>query len=301
VKISFNWVLVFAHFIILSMSLAISPAFAGEGFFGRTYTTDTEPAGHFEIEQVVRNRTGRAFGRYTAFDFRTELEYGITDQFQAAFYLNNGYIHAVGSPDDDDPNGSTGFNRSRWFMQGISLEFIYRVLSPITDPVGLAFYYEPAIAFHDLHNGLPYDTTFENEWRMILQKNFLDDTLVLAYNLTLETEFIRFEGEESWASELDLNNELGATYRFAANWFAGLEFRNHNEIGNFNTHEHSVFWLGPVIHYGGTHFWGTLSVLKQVSGNPNGLDADGTQVGDGGLFLRSHENWETTLKVAVPL
>jgi len=285
--------------ISLIFLFSTASAHAGEGFFARTYTTDTTPAHHFELEQLVRNRTGRAFGSYSAFDFKSEFEYGITDDFQAALYLNFGAMNAKGAPDDDDPNGATGFSRNMLFFQGISTEFVYRVLSPYSDPIGLAFYMEPEVSFHDLHNGLEYDWTIANEYKIIVQKNFFDDQLILALNTSAEIEFIRFKGDQEWQSELDWNNDFGATYRFIPNWYAGLELHNHNELGNFVTHEHSVLWIGPSLHYGGSKMWGTLSAMKQVYGSPNGTDENGTFIGDS-LFLRSHENWEFTAKVGFP-
>ncbi|MEE3623544.1 DUF6662 family protein [Nitrospirillum sp. BR 11752] len=280
--------------------LASIPASAGEGLFSRVYTTDTTPAGHYEVEEIIRQREGRAYGSYNATDLDTEVEYGVTDKFQVAGYLNMTRMDAKNAPDDDDPNGVTGFTRNNFAVQSIAGEFIYRFFSPYeTDGWGLAAYVEPAYMFHDQHNGLRYGGgTFEGETRLMLQKNFLDDRLILAYNLILEFETIKFAGDPDRNSELDWNNEFGVSYRFASNWFGGLEFRNHNEYGNFDTHEHSVFWVGPVLHYGGERFWATLGWLRQVAGNP-GHDEDGNYIG-GNLFLRSHELNEVTFKVGVP-
>ncbi|MFC6746815.1 DUF6662 family protein [Methylobacterium persicinum] len=264
--------------------------------FSRVYTTDTEPAGHIEIEQVVRNRNSRSMGTYNAFDFRTEFEIGVTDDFQASLYVNNLMMHAKGAPDDDDPLGATGFRRTGTYFQGLSMEFIYRLYSPYKDGFGLAFYLEPEFGAHDLHDGLAYSGTVGGEYRIIFQKNFLDDQLIFTYNLVLETEGIRFKGEKRYTGELDFNNEVGLAYRFAPNWFAGIEGRNHNEYGQFHKFEHSVYWAGPAIHYGGERFWATLGYLRQVYGSPHGIDENGTPVGRN-LFLRSHERNEITLKV----
>ena len=284
------------------LGLIAPSALAGEGLFSRPYTTETVPQGHYEIEQMVRNRTGRSFGTYSAFDFRSEFEYGITNNFQGAFYLNSEFLNAHNAPDDNDPAGDQpgGFTRKSFFIQGVSFEFIYRVLSPISDPIGLAFYIEPSIDFRDIHNGVHEYHSFENEFRILLQKNFFDDTLILVYNLVAEIEFFRYQGDNTlWQGEFDWNNELGATYRFMENWFGGLEVRNHNESGNFYTHDHSVFWGGPVIHYGGPKFWATLGVMYELSGNPDGYDSNGSYLGSG-KFLHSHELWETTFKIAFP-
>ncbi len=277
------------------------PALAGEGLFSRVYTTDLTPAGTFEFEELVRDRDGRAFGHYDAQDFRTEVEYGVTDNLQASLYVNANRMHATRTSDDDDPNGATGFTRHNFTLQSVSAEFIYRVVSPYKNRNGwgLAFYIEPEYDFHDLHNGLTYAPgTFELETRAIVQKNFLDDRLIFTYNLVLEAESIRFSGRPDSSSELDWNNELGVSYRVAPNIFVGGEFRNHNEYGNFTTHEHSVFWAGPVVHYGGRKAWATLGWLRQFAGNP-GYDDDGQNIG-GNLFLRSHEKNEITFKIGIP-
>lgn len=290
------------RFRYLALVLFSLSAHAGEGMFNRAYTTETVPKGRFEVEQMVRNRSGRSYGTYSAFDFKTEFEYGVTDEFQAAFYFNTNYMNAKDAPDDDDPAiaaGNTGFSRNLWSVQSLSFEFTYRLLSPITDPIGLAVYMEPTYMLHDLHDGLTYDKAFENEFRIIVQKNLFNDQLILVYNMVAEFEFLRFEGQEDYKGELDWNHELGATYRVGSNLYVGLEGRNHNEIGNFITHEHSVIWAGPSIHYANQTFWATLGVMKQVYGAPNGVDANGNYIGDS-LFLRSHENYEATLKFAVP-
>lgn len=282
-----------------TLGLTALTAFAGEGLFSRVYTTETVPAGHWELEQLIRDREGRAFGSYNAMDFKTEFEYGVTDNFQFALYLNSGTQDAHKSPDDDDPNGAVGFSRQSGYLQSVSAEFIYRVLSPVKDKIGLAFYVEPAVDFYDLHNGLKYNGSYELEFRVLAQKNFFDDQLILAYNLIFEAETIRFSGDPDRASELDFNNEIGLSYRVAPNWYAGVEARNHNELGHFRVHEHSVYWAGPTVHYANQHIWMTLGVLRQVYGDPSGVDENGTFIGSH-LFLRSHEKWETTLKVGVP-
>jgi hypothetical protein len=295
---------VLVSFIVLLSFLILPPfalqAMAGEGLFSRAYTTETVPGGHYEIEQAARWRSGRANGTYNALDFRSEFEYGFNDNFQGALYLNSQYIHADNAPDDNDPLGETGFFKNQFAITGISAEFIYRILSPVSDPIGLAFYYEPELDFYDIHNGDKEYNSFSNEYRILVQKNFFEDQLIVVYNLVAEIEFFRYSpGNTNYFGELDWNNELGATYRVASNWYAGLEFRNHNEVGNFYSHDHSVFWVGPAIHYGGPKFWATLGLLRQIYGDPSGYDAAGSYIGDD-LFLHSHEAWETTLKVGVP-
>ncbi len=303
---------------VLFLAGSVLPAAAGEGLFSYTYTTDTTPAGHFEFEQLIRNRNGRASGSYSAWDFSTELEYGITDNFQGAFYINTEHLDAVNTLDDDALGGdgdvvpgTPTFTNHATFLQSLSFELVYRLFSPYQDGVGVALYMEPEIDFTDMHNGLPYAPSSETEYKVLIQKNFLEDKLVLAYNATAEFEFLRFgdiarnqagpdTDVQGWQGELDFNNDFGISYRFAPDFFAGLEMHNHNEYGDFWHLEHSVFWVGPDVHYGGEGFWLTLGVLKQVYGVPNGIDESGVFIGNG-EFLRSHEDLITTLKLGIPM
>jgi hypothetical protein len=290
---------------LLVLVLLPSSAFAGEGLFSRVYTTETVPKGHFELEQTVRDRAERAYGSYNALDFRSEIEYGVTDEFQAALYLNTGYIHASGAPDDNDAQGDTprGLDRNRFGLESVALEFIYRAVSPVSGGLGVAFYMEPEFLTMDMHNGDTYYYSFANEFKLLLQKNFLDDQLIAVLNVGFEYEYFAYQKmyqqEQPFIGEFDWNNEIGVTYRVAPNWYAGLEARNHNEVGNFWSHDHSLVWAGPAIHYGGQNLWATLGVLRQVYGVPNGLDDNGSFQGDN-LFLHSHEKWEITAKVGVP-
>jgi hypothetical protein len=291
----------------LLLSLLPATSQAGEGLFSRTYTNDTEPAGHFELEQTIRGRFERAFGTYNAYDSLTEIEYGITNDLQLGLYFNSGLMHAKGAPDDDDPNGATGFSRNKVFVQGVAAEFIYRVLNPVKDFIGLNLYVEPEFNFTDLHNGLKYDGTYGFEYKILFQKNFLDDRLIFAYNITLEQEYIRFaqgtfaggEKTQHYHGELDVNNDFGVSYRVAPNWYAGWEVHNHNEYGDFTSFEHDVWWTGPAVHYAGKKFWATLGALYQIGGHPNGIDENGTFIGND-RFLRSHEQWEVTFKIGIP-
>jgi hypothetical protein len=280
-----------------------APAFAGESLFSRVYTTETVPAGRWELTQLVRVRAVRSFGSYSAEDFKTGAEYGLTDSLQGTLYLNSGRVDAFGAPDDKDPNGATGFTRQQPYFQGVSAELVYRALSPARDPIGLAFAYAPGFEVQDPRQGLSWRNV-SNEYRLLFQKDFLEDQLILVYNAVAVVSFFRYVGDAdvsgpNWQGALEWNNELGLTDRFASNWYGGWELRNHNKYSDFHAYAHSVYWTGPVLHYGGRRVWGTLGVLRQFYGDPNGTDSKGTFIGDG-LFLRSNEAWETTMKLGLP-
>lgn len=271
---------------------------AGEGLFSRAMTTDTVEKGHVEVEQVVRNRRQRAFGEYNTWDFRSEFEYGATDSIQTGVYVSSAYLNASGAPDDNDSLGNEGFSRNKGYLHAISAEFAYRAFDPEADFVGLAFYFEPSLLLADRRNGNRIYDGVENEYRLIFQKNFFENRLLVVYNMVLELEFYRYDDRETpFTGELEWNHELGVTYRFGENWFAGLEVRNENELENLYAHGHSIVWFGPSFYWEQKSWWASFGVLKQVFGEPNGPNEEGSQRGDG-YYLHSREMWEMTAKVA---
>ena len=73
---------------------SFSIARADEAIFAWTYTTDLLPKGRWEFEQWMTARWKKEHGTYNVFDFREELEYGLTDNLQIALYLNHHYVDA---------------------------------------------------------------------------------------------------------------------------------------------------------------------------------------------------------------
>jgi uncharacterized protein DUF6662 len=267
---------------VLGWALALSlgslgsavPARAGEALFGYVYTTDLHPRGTWEFEQWATAALGKSRGDYNRFFQREELEYGVTDDFQLAAYVNWFHVTAERDgvdgttsgpvvPEDVDPTRRYSATK----FHSVSLEGIYRLLSPYKDPFGLALYVEPTIG-PDIR---------ELEGKLILQKNFLDDRLVWAANVSFAPEWERESGNHSldaadpgsrrrWGKAIEVEFTTGLSYRLAPGWFAGLEFRNHNELeGHSLSHpEHSAFFLGPNVHFARGPVWVTLTVLPQL-------------------------------------
>ncbi len=259
-----------ASFLACPGILLPSEALAHESIFGFVYTTDTLPQGKWELEQVYEGRYGKNHGSYANSFFRTELEYGVTDNFQAAVYINSRHVYANKNnsdgttggedvPDDADPNQS--FNKYKF--ETVSFEGIYRVLSPYKDPFGLALYWEPAVG----------PDKYEIEPKLLFQKNFFEDRLIVAINGGWEMEWARNKkGEKDgvelsvWEHEMEFQNTLGVSYRFAANWMGGVEFQNVNKFATFSLRdiEHNAYFLGPNVHYANKDFWSTGAVLFQL-------------------------------------
>jgi len=290
--------------LLLAGSLAVTiggarPARADEPIFGFTYTTDLLPKGKSEVEQWLTLRTKRPWGDFYVLEGKSEYSFGVTDAFQLSAYLKYAWTDVFKNSVDRKTQPPESFaeqtiNEDRRFTKakfvGVSVEGIWRLLSPYTDPFGLAILVEPTI----------WDNFVEFESRLILQKNFFDDRLVLGFNATLIQELRQLPGDKGadpgtveatrhWDKETDLNWSVGASYRFASNWSAGLEFVNEREFselifwqGKYATN--SAYYVGPTLHYGGKNLFFTLTVLDQL---PLGQDFANPRPG----FVRGGRNY----------
>ncbi|HEX9434516.1 MAG TPA: DUF6662 family protein [Burkholderiales bacterium] len=281
--------------VIAGVCLA-APAAAGESPFGYVYTTDTHPKGKREVEQWITRRHGQAKGDYDLWQARTEIEYGLTDRLQTALYLNYDRVNAFRNRPDDTtgpgafvPDGVDPDARyRRSFAESVSSEWIYRLLSPYKDPIGLALYVEPSWG----------PDKRELEGKLILQKNFLDDRLVWAANLTAAAEKERFHGE--WEHEGELELTSGVAYQFLPRWHAGLEYRHHRGYaGRGFSAEKRVYaakFLGPTVHYASRDWWVTATFLKQLANAKAYTDAAGEDVIGGRFYGEHHERNELRVR-----
>ncbi len=280
---------------------------ADEAIFAWTYTTDLLPKGRWEFEQWMTARWDKEHGDYNAFDFREEIEYGLTDNFQVSLYLNHHYIYANNDFPAENParpgrrlpgvygTGGEDVHAGHdpaipfdsYHFESISFEGIYRILSPYKSPIGLAVYFEPAVG----------DQEIELEWKALLQKNFFEDRLVWALNLNYE---LGYEKNDQGSYDRDGMFEwfTGLSYRVARNWSGGLEFWNHHEFADATIHEHSAYFLGPTLHYGGERWWATIGFLHQLPvGQAFSQENKEFAAHDGYIFGDEHEKYYVRLKV----
>ena len=271
---------------------AATPAYADENFFGYTYGAETLPKGANEAYLWITDRRGKDEGHYDAQNYSFELERGLTNRLQGSLYLNFSSHHIRGlEPEFEDVHRNFGF-------KGVSAEFKYAVKSPFKDGWGLAFYVEPGWSrIHDV--GGEKGTELELEFKAIVQKNFLDDRLVWAANLTVEPEWEREKEEitpgvfeKEWEKELKIELSTGLSYRVAPGWFLGVEGRYRSVYPDWTNglhRENYAFFAGPAVHYGGKRWWFTATWLPQIHGGPS---APGSN-----LHLEEYEKRELRLKV----
>jgi hypothetical protein len=238
-------------------------SFADEQLFGWVLGAETLPCNHAEAYEFLTFRTGKVEGTYLGSDAETEVEYGFTDRFQASLSVENHYFynHGVDGP-RDALNDTDGYR-----FGGLAISGKYRVLSPFKDPLGFALRLEGGYLAHDEVDGLKQNEIYLAP-QFILQKDYFDDTLIFDVNTGAELAWGKRPAEQ-YPYELALTGGAGVSYRFAANWYFGLESHVRSEYPRFDlgNHEHTVIYAGPSLHYGTQRWWVTLSYGYQIYGS----------------------------------
>jgi hypothetical protein len=267
-------------FVAASVVSITSAAKADDQPFLTIYTTDIDSQGERELEQFFIWKSGHANAAFNEFESRSEFEYGITDNLQASIYLNYDWARER----DHAPLGLAESDSNL----GVSGELIWRVMNVYYDPIGLALYFEPAVGTHE--------RSFET--KILMQKNFFNDTLRTALNVNLED---RWEHDPSghWNEGSALEFNAGASYNITPVWSVGLEFDNERGFDGevIGTDERPVsnsFYLGPTIQHVGNPFTVTLGAQTQlpIASDPThtpGNVVDGMTAGD--------EHFRTILRV----
>src|SRR2546422_4788346 len=205
------------HCLILLVASCLAvfwTAHADERLFTYVQEGEVLPKGGLEFEQWLTHRRSKADGVFARWDFREELEYGLTDRLTVAGYLNFKNIHSEGVTGQAD--------ESSFEFEGISTELKYQLLNPNTKPIGVLLYGEAT-----------YDgDEFELEQKLVLQKN-CGEKWVTAFNVTLEEEwtFTPTDTEE----ELTLELTAGIAYKLTPHWALGLEGRNVRKFPDFDS------------------------------------------------------------------
>lgn len=231
---------------LLTGTLLIPRAEAGERRFTYVYEATTASKGEIEIENWATWKTQREEGsRGNVFDFRHEIEFGITDRLQIGVYV------ADWSVVDKVAGGEDGAHA---IYQDSAIELIYNLTNPVTDIVGSAIYGEIQLG----------DQKLELESKLILQKNL--GPVVLAYNATLEAEW---EGERfGYFNERTgtFEQTLGASYQFTPNFLLGGEFLHEIDFSEWKEAGDSVVYVGPNASFRYDRFYITATALIQATG-----------------------------------
>ena len=272
--------------VVVAAAVLVTPqiAHADENYFAYSYGSETLPKGGTEAYLWVTDRREKDLGSYNAQDYKFELEHGFSDRFQASAYVNFVSHHIDGlAPELGNQDRDFAWN-------GIQASFKYAFTSPYKDGIGVALYVEPGFSRYGKKSGERANQV-SLETKLLLQKNFLNDKLILVGNVTAEQEFEHVGGGE-WESELEFEVSSGLAYNVAPGLHLGAEGRYtaayENFPNEFQRSDYAIF-LGPTVHYATRKWWATLSYQPQISGGP--------KVRSTSLNLADYEKREIRLKL----
>jgi hypothetical protein len=223
----------------VAVMCVVSAAHADARRFTFVYEAPTLPKGVIEYEQWVTLKTHKEIdSNFTRLDFRHEFEFGITDDFQLAFYASD-WQYQTGSSVDD------GFD---W--NNVAVEAIYNILDPVTEPVGLSLYGETKIG----------DELFALEGKLIAQLNY--GKWIWSWNGIIEAEW---EGSDFDEDKGELGQTFGGSYQFTPALIAGFELLHEVEYEDWSEWSDHAFYAGPNFGYRTTSWWITITGLAQLT------------------------------------
>ncbi|MDQ6655964.1 MAG: hypothetical protein M3Y80_09145 [Verrucomicrobiota bacterium] len=232
------------------LAIAALPAVdarAGARRFTYLYETTTAAPGAFELESWATWERERESGRkYNRFDFRHEVEFGITDRLQAAVYVADWTYRTRGAGDERGAN-----------YTGSAIELIYNLTNPQTSALGSAIYGELKLG----------DDLVKLESKLLLDKNF--GPLVFAYNAGLEAEW---EGRDLDERTGEFQQTLGASYQIRPQFLIGAELLHEVKFEDWRDAQPHFVGAGPNVSVRFGNWWATTTALAQLtsrSGEPN--------------------------------
>lgn len=255
-------------------------AHADENLLGYVGGAELIPQGGWELYQKVTMRDGKGTGDYRAFDYVTELEYGVSDRFNVGAELQALSLDTSGIVID----GYLPGDRDTTKFSGVEAYGKYNFLRPAADGVGLTLRAALDYKWVDPHSGQKKKTA-SGELDLLLQKYFLDAQLVWVGNFGLEATYADrasianlpegFDWPTDPEMELELKAGTGVSYRFAPNWYIGAEALYETEFETEVGQERWSLFAGPSLHYGSEKWWATLTWLPQIRGGGEQFDEQG--------------------------
>ena len=253
--------------LFLLFFLLTSSSQADRRYFGRSYMANTLPAKAFEFELWNTARIGKAEGYYYRFQPRMEFEYGVTDRFTTALYMN------FNSKQIENSTTSS----KEFEFDGSAVELRYR-LTELGE-----YFVDPAVYFEFTYAG----SGIEYESKLILSKRI--GNFITALNITGEIE--RNVIASKHEAKFEVTGGLG--YDITPTFAVGFEFKNHSNFNKiYGRKENSALFIGPSINLLTEKFYLTFNFLAQVSGSPSTKNS---------LELKGHEKYEIRTILGVEL
>ena len=215
---------------------------AGQRPFTYLYETTTAPKGSFELETWAtwKHRDVDGGGKdVDNFEFRHEVEIGLTDRLQLGIYL---YDWAYSQESD-------GSHEADWQHSGFDL--IYNMTNPTTSFLGSALYGEIVVGRDSI----------EIEGKLLLEKQF--GPLTVAYNAVLEAEW---EGETLREEKKgEFKQLIGVSYELNKHFSVGAEALHEIEFPEWEEANDSVVYAGPNVSVRAGRIFATATALFQVT------------------------------------
>ena len=208
----------------------------------RSFTYSNEvtilPLGIVEVEQWVTWKTDKDTDpSFDRFDFRTEIEFALTEDLQLALYLS-----------DWRYENSASKSEAEW--KNVAVELKRNLSDPISDFLGSALYGEVKFG----------PEKFVLEGKILLQKNF--GKWIAVYNAVAEAEW---EGENFADDKGVFKQTAGLSYQISPKFSAGAELLWEIEYEDWNTWSDGVLYLGPNASFSQEKWWITITPLIQVT------------------------------------
>ena len=205
---------------------------ASERRFVYSYEAQSYVPGSVELENWVtwQDRDGG-----DRFDFRHEIEWGVSERLQIGFYFVD-WRHTEGADTE---------------YHDTAIEAIYNLTNPNTDWIGSSLYGEVKFAHEFL----------ELEGKVILQKNWGPVSLV--YNATLEAEWEE-DGLEETKGEIE--QTLGLSYMVSPKLSLGVETLTAVEFEDWGGAGDHALYLGPNASLRLERQWFTAAALWELTG-----------------------------------
>ena len=184
--------------------------------------------GEVEYEQWITWKTNKkSDSRFEEFRFRHEIEWGVTDEFQLAFYVAD-WRHKRTSSEEHT------------YFHDVAVEAIYQLQAPNPDQMGMALYGE-----------VKYGSEF-----------FELDQFNLLYNFTIEAEW---EGQDFDEDKGKIENAFAVTYQPTPSTTFGLQTIWEVEFPDWSEQGDDVVYIGPSISTQSDGWWIAVSPLFQVT------------------------------------
>jgi len=262
----------------LALTALASTAFADENLFGYLKGAETLPQGAVEVYQFATQRSDKGIGEYTAWDFKTEAEYGFSNRLTGALGLKAMSLDTSGIWINGYLPGDNEFGLKASGLEGT---LKYNFLSPAKDDIGLSMTTELNYDWIDAHSGRD-KKKIEFQLGLQLQKLFAEGQVSWVGNVALETTHAKREpidnlpADFEWPThpemEIGLTLGTGVMYRFAPNWSIGAEALYQSEFETEVGEERWSLFAGPTLHYGDKSWWATLTYMPQIKGGGEKYD-----------------------------